>query len=143
MLRLVASLFLTQRVVDSAGARIFERIVAPPASKRAMLSDGYILKFEFWANLQDFRQLGRNGQVGRDRLCSRLGDAIVHEIQLLQLASLVLTQRVADSDGALISEPIVAQPASKRATLSDGYILKFEFWANLQDFCQLGADARL
>ena len=86
----------------------------------------------------DCCQLGGNGQVGRDRLCSRLGDAIACEIQLLQLASLVLTQRVADSDGALISERIVAQPASKRATLSDGYILKFEFWANLPDFRQLG-----
>ena len=90
------------------------------------------------------RQLGGgDGQVGRDRLCSRLSDAIVHEIQLLQLASLVLTQRVADSDGALISERIVAQPASKRATLSDGYILKFEFWANLPDFRQLGADEKV
>ena len=97
-----------------------------------------VSSLSFWANLRYFRQLGRNGQVGRDRLCSRLGDAIPLEIQLLQLASLVLTQRVADSDGALISKRIVLQPASKRATLSDGYILKFEFWANLPDFRQLG-----
>ena len=88
------------------------------------------------------RQRRRNGQVGRDRLCSCLGDAIAFEIQLLQLASLVLTQRVADSDGALISERIVAQPASKRAMLSDGYILKFEFWANLLDFGQRGSNAQ-
>ena len=71
------------------------------------------------------RQLGCNGQVGCDRLCSRLGDAIGREIQLLQLASLVLTQRVADSNGALIFEPIGGQPASKRASLSDCYILKY------------------
>ena len=93
-----------------------------------------VSSLSFWANLRYFRQLGRNGQVGRDRLCSRLGDAIAHEIQLLQLASLVLTQRVADSDGALILERIVAQPASKRAMLSDGYILSLSFGQTYQIF---------
>ena len=67
-----------------------------------MLSDGYILKFECWANLQDFRQLGHDGQVSRHRLCSLDSDVVALQVQFLQLAGLALAQCIADDDGAFV-----------------------------------------
>ena len=69
---------------------------------RHWASVGYILQFEFWAHLLDFGQLGRDDQVGRNRLRASERDAVVIQLQFFELADLALLQRIANDDGALV-----------------------------------------
>ena len=87
-----------------------------------------------WANLQDFRQLGGDGQVSRHRLCSLEGDAIDMQIQFLQFAGLALAQSVADDNGTFVFQLVPTKPTSRRQVLSVGYSLKFELLGKLTIF---------
>ena len=46
------------------------------------MSVGYILKFEFWANLLDFGQLGVNAQGVGERLSTFGAQLVVADVQL-------------------------------------------------------------
>ena len=69
-----------------------------------------------FANLLQTCQLGRDSQVGRDRLCSLDCDAIAKQHQFFELADLALLQRVTDCDGAFILQLVASQTVQQEGT---------------------------
>ena len=74
------------------------------------------VKFEFWANLRQIGQRGRDGQIGCQFLCTARFNNVAINVELLQLADLALTQRLAKCYSTFICKVVVAKPVEKSSS---------------------------